>query len=80
MAQSAKAGAKKPNEDKPRVVAAPTGEQKPLPLGPDARMNARFILVALVLWTASRFLPSLIVAYLGHYPGSRAMATVSEVR
>jgi hypothetical protein len=80
MAQSAKAGAKKPNEDRPRVVAAPTGEQKPLPLGPNARTNARFILVALVLWTASRFLPSLIVAYLGQYPGSRAMATVSEVR
>jgi len=66
MAQSAKAGAKKPNADKPRVVAAPTGEQKPLPLGPGARMNARvvfaLILVVLALWTASSFLPPLIWA------------------
>ncbi|GIQ75541.1 AI-2E family transporter [Bradyrhizobium sp. RD5-C2] len=41
-------------------------EQKPLPLGPGARMNARVIfalvLVALALWTASSFLPPLIWA------------------
>ncbi|WP_426440334.1 AI-2E family transporter [Bradyrhizobium genosp. P] len=45
---------------------ARAGEQKPLPLGPGARVNARvvfaLILVALALWTALSFLPSLIWA------------------
>lgn len=58
-----KAGAKKRDMDEPRVVAA---DQKPLPLGPSARMNARvvFALVLLVLavWTASSFLPPLVWA------------------
>jgi predicted PurR-regulated permease PerM len=42
------------------------GEQKPLPLGPGARMNARvvfaLVLVVLALWTAWSFLPPLIWA------------------
>lgn len=66
MANPVKVGAKKSNARRPRVVAAPTVEQKPLPLGPGARMNARvvlaLILVVLALWTASSFLPSLIWA------------------
>jgi predicted PurR-regulated permease PerM len=66
MAQSAKTGAKKPNGDTPRVVAVSASEQKPLPLGPGARMNARvvfaLILVGLALWTAWSFLPPLIWA------------------
>jgi hypothetical protein len=66
MASTAKAGAKKSKDDEPRVVHARAGEQKPLPLGPGARMNARvvfaLILVALALWTALSFLPSLIWA------------------
>lgn len=47
-------------------MAALTETQKPLPLGPGARMNARvvfaLILLALGLWTASSFLPPLIWA------------------
>jgi predicted PurR-regulated permease PerM len=66
MADTAKAGAKKSRANEPRVAGARTGEQKPLPLGPGARMNARvvfaLVLVALALWTASSFLPSLIWA------------------
>jgi len=66
MTASVKAGAKRPNSHKPRVVVPPAGEQKPLPLGPSARMNARvvfaLILVVLALWTAWSFLPPLIWA------------------
>lgn len=50
-----------------RSTAAPTpAERKPLPLGAAARMNARVVLalalVALSVWTAAGFLPSLIWA------------------
>ena len=50
-----------------RDEAAPhAAEAKPLPLGAGARMNARVVLavalVALALWTAAGFLPSLIWA------------------
>src|ERR1700749_2572554 len=66
MANTAKVGAKRSKDDAPHVVHARASEQKPLPLGPGARMNARvvfaLILVALALWTASSFLPSLIWA------------------
>src|SRR6201995_1224760 len=66
MVQQAKVGVKRPNTDKPRAIATSASEQKPLPLGPGARMNARvvfaLILVALGLWTASSFLPPLIWA------------------
>lgn len=65
MADTAKAGAKKSRAE-PRVLGARTSEQKPLPLGPVARLNARvvfaLVLVALALWTASSFLPPLIWA------------------
>ena len=51
---------------KPRVVASHANDQKPLPLGPTARMNARvvfaLVLAALALWTTSSFLPPLIWA------------------
>ncbi|WP_029082538.1 AI-2E family transporter [Bradyrhizobium sp. th.b2] len=66
MADTAKADAKKQGKDEARVVVHRTGEQKPLPLGAGARMNARvvfaLVLVALALWTASSFLPPLIWA------------------
>jgi predicted PurR-regulated permease PerM len=49
-----------------RSVGAGNAAQKPLPLGPVARMNARIafalILFGLGLWTASSFLPPLIWA------------------
>ncbi|MBP2434032.1 AI-2E family transporter [Bradyrhizobium elkanii] len=66
MSDTAKAGDKKPGADGPRVVAHRADEQKPLPLGPGARMNARvvfaLVLVALAVWTAASFLPPLIWA------------------
>jgi predicted PurR-regulated permease PerM len=65
MAEKMK-GAKQTNANRPRVVAARLEANKPLPLGPGARTNARvvfaLILVALALWTASSFLPPLIWA------------------
>jgi predicted PurR-regulated permease PerM len=65
MLDTAKAAMKKAGADKPRVVGRPEA-QKPLPLGPGARMNARVVfallLVALALWTALSFLPPLIWA------------------
>jgi predicted PurR-regulated permease PerM len=49
-----------------RTAAVRPVEQKPLPLGAGARMNARvglaLVLVALGLWTAASFLPALIWA------------------
>jgi predicted PurR-regulated permease PerM len=66
MSDTVKAGVKKPGTAKSRVVAHRTDQQKPLPLGPSARMNARvvfaLVLVALALWTAASFLPPLIWA------------------
>ncbi|MBR0902622.1 AI-2E family transporter [Bradyrhizobium liaoningense] len=65
MANRAKLAAKNSKANEPGV-AARTEMQKPLPLGPGARMNARvafaLVLVALSLWTASSFLPPLIWA------------------
>src|SRR3954469_23054375 len=66
MSDRAKAGI-----SRTRSLAANEGtpsntEQKPLPLGASARMNARVVLavvlVALALWTAAGFLPALIWA------------------
>src|ERR1700761_798396 len=66
MGSKVKDGAKQSTGSKPRLVAAQAETQKPLPLGPGARMNARvvfaLVLVALGLWTASSFLPSFIWA------------------
>jgi hypothetical protein len=63
MADTAKVGAKK-SKGEPRLMTSPL--QKPLPLGPGARTNARvvfaLVLVALALWTASSFLPPLMWA------------------
>ena len=65
MEKKAKDGAKQPTGE-PRLAAARTETQKPLPLGPGARTNARIVfalvLVALALWTASSFLPPLMWA------------------
>jgi hypothetical protein len=66
MADTVKAGAKKSKTEEPRLMAARLETQKPLPLGPGARTNARIVfalaLVALALWTASSFLPPLMWA------------------
>jgi len=66
MEKKAKDGVKQPTGGKPRLAAARTETQKPLPLGPGARSNARIVfalvLVALALWTASSFLPPLMWA------------------
>lgn len=66
MEKKAKDGVKQPTGGKPRLAAARTETQKPLPLGPGARSNARIVfalvLVALALWTASSFLPPLMFA------------------
>src|ERR1700760_285813 len=66
MGSKVKDGAKQSPGSNPRLVAAQTETQKPLPLGPGARMNARvvfaLILLALGLWTAASFLPPLIWA------------------
>ncbi|MTV16701.1 AI-2E family transporter [Bradyrhizobium elkanii] len=66
MSNTGKAGAKKPDTNRPRVMAHRPDQRKPLPLGPNARMNARIVfalvLVALALWTAASFLPPLIWA------------------
>jgi predicted PurR-regulated permease PerM len=66
MEKKAKDGVKQPMGGKPRLAAARTETQKPLPLGPGARSNARIVfalvLVALALWTASSFLPPLMWA------------------
>jgi predicted PurR-regulated permease PerM len=66
MTDKAQDGSKKSRTGEPRLVAARTETQKPLPLGPGARMNARvvfaIVLVALGLWTAAGFLPPLIWA------------------
>jgi predicted PurR-regulated permease PerM len=62
----AKDGARKTKVGEKRLIESRTQTQKPLPLGPGARMNARvafaLILFALGLWTASSFLPPLIWA------------------
>ena len=66
MTDSAKAASKKLHRTAASKVSPVPDKQKPLPLGASARMNARivlvFVLVALGLWTAASFLPALIWA------------------
>src|ERR1700748_2319306 len=66
MSGPAKASSKKAHATTVVGAAGRPTEQKPLPLGSVARMNARvvlaLVLVALGLWTASSFLPALIWA------------------
>jgi hypothetical protein len=69
MEKKVKDGVKQPTGGKPRLAAARTETQKPLPLGPGGRSNARIVfalvLVALALWTASSFGPGLPESYRG---------------
>ncbi|MBR0755645.1 AI-2E family transporter [Bradyrhizobium jicamae] len=66
MTVTSKAASKKLRSTGSRATAVSSVVQKPLPLGPDARMNARIVLAlalaALGLWTAASFLPALIWA------------------
>ncbi|WP_291711163.1 hypothetical protein [Bradyrhizobium sp.] len=66
MSGTAKASSKKVHPATSGTPADRPVEQKPLPLGSEARMNARvvlaLVLVALGLWTAASFLPALIWA------------------
>ncbi|MBV9564718.1 MAG: AI-2E family transporter [Bradyrhizobium sp.] len=66
MSGTAKASSKKVHAATAGTPADRPAEQKPLPLGSGARMNARvvlaLVLVALGLWTAASFLPALIWA------------------